>query len=147
MIVLRKAVPDDIHAVTDFGVEVLNLDPYENLAISRVKVYSMVTECISSSSNFAWLAEKDGKIVGAVGALVHPMMFYEGSQATVVQFFCTSPGDGIKLLRKFMSWVESRRAIKMTCFSLEVNADPRIGKLLNRLGLSSELPVYIKIRS
>lgn len=147
MIIIRKAVPNDIHAIVDFGIEVLNINPYENLSISRVKVYSMATECVSSSNNFAWIAEKNDKIVGVVGALVHPMMFYEGSQASVVQFFCKSPGNGIKLLRKLMDWIEGRHVIKMTCFSLEVRADPRIGKLLNRLGLDKELPIYIKIRS
>lgn len=147
MIILRKTVPDDIHAIVDFGVEVLNIDPYEGLTISRVKVYSIATECVSSSSNFAWIAEEDGNIVGAVGALVHPMVFYEGNQASVVQFFCKAPRVGVKLLRILMEWIEGRRAIKMTCFTLEVRADPRIGKLLNRLGLDMELPVYMKIRS
>lgn len=144
-VTVRQAKPDDIDSVFKLGCEALNLDPYPGLEVSRVKVFSAATECISSASHFSWVAEKDGIIVGAVSALVHPIMFYEKSQASVVQFYCTEPGGGIKLLRELMKWVERRPVIKMVCFTLEVRADPRIGKLLNRLGLTGELPVYLKI--
>ena len=143
---IRKAAPDDIPSIMKLGLDALESDAYENLVISRTKVYSLATECVSSSSNFAWVAEKDGEIVGAVCALAHTMLFYERSQASVVQFYCKSPGDGIKLLRELMKWFNSRPVLKMICFTLEVKADPRIGKLLNRLGLDEELPVYMKIK-
>lgn len=142
---IRKAVPDDIQGIMDLGIEALNISPYPNLVINRVKIYSMATECVSSANNFAWIVKEENEIVGAVCAIVHPIMFYDGSQASVVQFYCKSPGNGIKLLREFMSWVRGRHIIRMVCFTLEMRADPRIGKLLNRLGLNKELPVYLKI--
>lgn len=143
--VIRIATPDDIDAVVALGLEALQNEPYPGLTISRVKVYTVATECISSSNNFAWVAEKDGKIVGAVGAIVHPIMFYEKRQASVVQYYCTEPGEGIKLLREFMKWVKNRPVIKMVCFTLEINTDPRIGDLLSKLGLTGDLPVYLKL--
>lgn len=142
---IRKATPDDIHAIIELGLEALAKDAYPNLVVSKVKMYSLATECISSANNFAYVAVKDDIIVGAVSALVHSMLFYERSQASVVQFYCKVPGQGIKLLRELMKWVDSRPVIKMVCFTLDVKADPRIGKLLIRLGLSEELPVYLKI--
>ena len=87
----------------------------------------------------------DGAIVGSVLAIVTPIMFYERKQATVVQFYCKAPGYGVKLLRQLLAWCQGRRIIRMVVFTLEVRADPRIGKLLRRLGLTSELPVYMKI--
>lgn len=143
---IRVATPKDIDAIIKLGMAELEREAYSSLRISPRKVREMAVECISSSNNFAYVAEKDGVVVGAVCALVHPMMFYERSQATVLQFFCDDPGQGIKLLRTFLSWVEGRPVIKMVVFTLEPNADPRIGKLLTRLGLTCELPIYMKLR-
>ena len=142
---IRKAKPSDIGDVARLGIEALNLDPYENLRIDEDKVKAIATECISAPCNFCWVAEKDGEIVGAVTAIVHPMAFYERNQASVVQFYCKDPGQGIKLIRELLSWAKGRPAIKMVCFTLECRADPRIGKLLKRLGLQNELPVYMSI--
>ncbi len=145
-VIIRRATPDDVYEILDLAIEALNSNPYPGLVISSTKIFSLAIECISSASHFSMIAEEDGKIVGAVGALVHPMMMYEKSQATVVQFYCKSPGNGVKLLRELIKWVDSRAVIKMVCFTLEYRADPRIGKLLKRLGLDEELPVYMKIK-
>ncbi len=143
--IIRKATPSDIKGIIALGLASLEKDAYENLIISPDRMQALAQECVSASCNFAWVAEKDGLIVGAVGAIVTDMLFYERKQASVVQFFCNEPGQGVKLLREFMKWCESRPAIKMVCFTLEYNADPRIGLLLNRLGLKQELPVYLKM--
>lgn len=143
---IRKAVPSDISGVARLGTEALNDNPYDGLRICEEKVTELARECVSSSRNFCWVAEKDGELVGAVSALVHSMAFYERSQATVIQFYCKEPGQGIKLIRELLRWVDTRPAIKMVCFTLECKADPRIGKLLKRLGLQHELPVYLSIK-
>ena len=142
---IRVATPDDIDAIVDLGVEALKTDPYPELEISLVKVYSGITELVSSAKHFTYVAEKDGIVVGAVCAYVHPIMCYEKSQASVVQYYCMEPGAGIKLIREFMRWVKGRPVIKMVCFTLEMNSDPRIGNMLNKMGLNNELPVYLKI--
>lgn len=145
MITIRKAGPGDIPGIVALGLASLEKDAYENLIISPDKAKALAQECVSATCNFAWVVEKDGEIVGAVCAIVTDMLFYERKQASVVQFFCNEPGQGVKLLREFMKWCESRPAIKMACFTLEYNADPRIGLLLTRLGLKQELPVYLKM--
>ena len=144
--VIRKAKPSDVPAVVKLGIEALNMDPYDNLRIDEDKATAIATECISAPCNFCWVAENDGEVLGAVTALVHPMAFYERSQATVIQFYCKDPGQGIKLIRELLNWVATRPAIKMVCFTLECRADPRIGKLLKRLGLQDELPVYMRVK-
>ena len=144
--IIRKAVPQDIPGILDLGVEALERDPHEGLVISRRQMFDIARECVSSASNFAWVVEKEGVLVGAVLALSQPMSFYERNMATVVQFYCKEPGYGIKLLREFLSWARSRRAIKMIVVCLEHRADPRIGDMLVRLGLEKEMPVYMEIR-
>ncbi len=143
---IRKATPSDISDVVRLGIEALNIDPYEQLRICEDKVKELARECISAPCHFCWVAEKDGEIVGAVSAIVHPMAFYERSQASVVQFYCKDPGQGVKLIRELLKWVDTRPAIKMVCFTLECRSDPRIGKLLKRLGLQNELPIYMSMK-
>ena len=144
--IIRAAKPDDIDAITDLGLEALTVNAYPNLVIDPDKVRAMATECVSAASNFAWVAEKDGKVVAAVSVLVMDFAFHERKHATVVQFYTREPNAGLPLLRKFLSWAEGRRSIKMITFTLECNADPRIGKMLKRLGLNEELPIYMRLQ-
>jgi len=127
-------------------MEALELYEYPNMVVDKGKVHGIAVECVSAACNFAFVVEDDGKITGALCALVHPMMFYERSQASVVQFFCKTPGYGVKLLREFLTWARCRSVIKMICFTLEARMDARVGKLLTRLGLKEELPVYIEFK-
>lgn len=141
---IRVAVPDDIPYIVELGIEALTLHPYEKLRISRERCFNMARECVSSSRNFAYVSEVDGEVKGAVLVLVHELMFHERHQASVIMFYCKQPGDGIKILREFLRWAKTRRMIKLIMFTLERDADPRIGSLLKRLGLSNEHPVYIQ---
>lgn len=144
--IIRQATVSDIPAIVDIGIKGLMNDPYPNLVIDPIKVKAIATECVSSASNFSWVSEEKGEVVAAVSVLVHDMMFYERKQATVVQFYAIQPNAGLPLIRKFLEWARSRKIIKMICFTLECRADPRIGKLLKRLGLQKELPVYMEMR-
>jgi hypothetical protein len=140
---IRKATPDDIRAIVELGLEALNKGAYKNMVVSREKVEALAIQGVSSARNFAWVAEKDGFIGGSLVAIVHECMCYERQQASVVQWYCKIPGDGISLMREFIRWADSRPIIKMKVVSLEYDADPRIGNILIRLGLNITLPAYI----
>ncbi len=142
---IRKAVPKDIQAITDLGVESLQQHDYP-LRISRNKVFQVARECVSSANNFAWVAVKDGKIQGAVGALVGENLFHERKKCSVVMYYSKIPGDGIAMMRTLKRWVEGRPGIKMTEFVLEMDGDPRIELLLARLGFKPTPPVYLYMR-
>lgn len=140
---IRKATPADIPAIVELGIEALNKGAYQNMVISREKVEATARQCVSSAQHFAWVAERDGVVGGSLVACVHDCMVYERQQATVVQWYCKIPGEGIRLMREFLRWADSRPAIKMKAVSLEYDADPRIGYILKRLGLNLTLPAYI----
>ena len=146
MVTFRQATVKDIDIVAELGVEGLENDPYENMVIDKKKVRDIARECISSPANFCWVAEEDGVVVAAVSAMVFDFMFYERKQCNVVQFWTRKSGAGAPLLRIFLKWARKRRIIKMILFTLECNVDPRVGKLLTRLGLKSELPIYVEHR-
>ena len=143
---IRKAVPSDIPKAVEIAIEALSIDPYPELVISRERVTQIVTECISSSANFAWVSEVDGVVVGGIGALVTPMIFHERSQASVLLWYCPIPRDGAALMRKFLSWCKGRPMIKLIEYTGERGADPKVGRLAKLLGLDQELPLYLKMR-
>ena len=143
---IRPAVPDDIDAVVRLGLLGLESDPYPGLLIDKDKVRAAALDVVSSPANFCWVNEIDGEVVAVVSALVHDMMFHQRKQATVIQFWSTKPRAGLPLIVEFLKWARARRAIKSIVFTVEAGADPRIGKLLRRMGLRQELPVYMETR-
>lgn len=143
---IRKAVPADIPKAVEIAIEALSIDPYPQLVISRERVTTMVTECISSAAHFAWVSEIDGEVVGGLGALVTPMIFHERSEASVLLWYVRRPGDGMALMRQFRRWWEGRPLIKRITYTGERGARAALGKAAKRCGLDDELPLYLKHR-
>jgi hypothetical protein len=143
---IRKAKPADLTAIVALGIEALEKTNHPGVVISRAKVEDIARQCVTSSANFAWVAERDGIVGGAVCARVHECLHYAQKQASVVQFYSKIPGEGVKLIREFLRWARGRPAIKMIVFTLEADADPRIEKLLARLGLQKKLPIFLQTK-
>jgi hypothetical protein len=137
---------EDYPAVARLGMEALRADPIKGQRPSWEKVDKLAQEVVVDPNNYSAVYEHEGEIVGAVSVLVHPAMVFERHQASVVQFYCKKQGKGIWLLKHFLKWARAQRKIKSIVFTLETGADERIGKLLERLGLSSEMPVFVEWR-
>jgi hypothetical protein len=132
-----------VPGIVSLGITALKADPMEGMVISTERLQTLATECVLNDFNYSWVSLKDGEVVAALCALVVPSMVYERKMATVVQFYTVAPGEGEKLMRHFLEWrKERKRFIKMVAFTLEMGADPRIGKLLTRMGLTETMPVY-----
>lgn len=143
---IRLATMSDVPDLVRLGVIALKRDLPEGMRISTEKVQDLARECVYNTLNYATVSEKNGEVVAAVCAIVHPLMVYERHQASVVQFYTTTPGEGVKLLRHFLKWARSLPKIKAIVFTLEMGADPRIGQLLERMGLEGILPVYVEYK-
>ena len=145
---IRKAIPADLNREESIPlvIEALRTERYPTLVISLERIRATALECITSAQNFAWVCEKDGKIVGAVGATTNPGFWFERSEVNVVMFYCKAPGEGIALLRELVRWFRSRPILKRLNFVCEYDADPRLGKLLERLGLNKAFPTYSLIK-
>jgi len=145
--VIRRATHADLGTIVRLGIAALEHNALENMLISAEKVRCMAIETVSAAKHFAWVAEIDGEVRGAVIAVSHECMFYERQQATVVMFWCPGyPGHWLSLLRAFIRWADARPIIKMKAFALEHDADPRIQKVLSRLGFDKALPSFIQTR-
>lgn len=145
--IIRRARPGDIEQLLALGREAMERGADPRLRISPAKMRAMAVYCLSGAGNFALVCEDEaGKIHGAVVAFVDEMLFYERRQANVVQFYCTAPGWGVKMLRELIRWAWSRPIIRAVVFTLEVDVDPRVAKLLERLGIERSHPVYMGIK-
>lgn len=142
---IRRAQLRDVQEIVDLAVESVSRDPLP-VRIDRTGMADMARELITGNAHFAWVAESDGKVVAAVGAITQPGFWFERNQSSVVMFYSRAPGAGIALLREYARWVKSRPTIKMALFSLERGMDPRIGALLRRLGFTMENPQYTFVR-
>lgn len=144
---VRKTRPDDLARAVEFGVKALEVDAQPELRISRDKVHDVAQACISGPSNFFWIAEDEsGDQVAGLAAVQHENTFYERHQVSVLHWFSVCPGAGVALMREFLKWARARRVIKVISVSLPSGADPRMGKLLERMGLGEGVPFYLEIR-
>lgn len=140
---IRKAAPNDLQDIVNLRIKAVKDLP--RLLISRDRIFTLTRECVSGAQHFAWVAEKDGVIGGVILAIVHPNMSHERCCATIVELYSELPGEGVNLLREFLRWARRRPIIKRIVFNIERESDPRLGKLLARLGLSAQT-IYTETR-
>lgn len=130
---IRKAKPSDLDAIVSLAVESVSINPIP-VRIDRQAMKDTARECLAPN-HFCWVSEIDGEVVAALAACCQPSFWYERQQCSVLLYYTRVPGESIKLLREFMRWVKSRPAIKVVVMELEPEADPRLVRLLGRLGL------------
>ncbi len=145
MIKLRQARLADIPVIVEMAVESVSRAGLP-VVISTAGMAETAKVLIQGNQHFSMVAEIDGQVVAAVGALVEHGFWFERQQASVVMFSTRKANAGVALLRAFAAWVKSRPGIKMAVFSLEADADPRIGQLLTRLGFGMQNPQYTYVR-
>src|SRR3990172_4175226 len=124
---IRKATTSDIEKLIPLAIEALRIERYPSLVVSKDRIRSMIIEAVSSAQNFARVCERNGELMGAVGAITVPGFWFERYEASVVMFYCKSPGEGMAMLRELLQWFRSRQALKRLTFTCEIDADPRIG--------------------
>ena len=132
----RQARGEDIYAISMLGYEALKKHPAPRQVLSSDKLRKLAEVCVSDPKNFAWVGVKDGEVVAALCALVHPQMVYERHQASVVQWYSREPGYGGLLMRRFVHWYRGIRRIKCACLVDDVDIDARMARFLERIGFA-----------
>lgn len=109
---------------------------YPELKVDRDKIWDLVTEAISSARHKVLIAEQDGEIVGVLAGMTGDNLWAQRQNCSVMLWVSYLPGAGYKLLRHFRDWVLSRRAIKVSGFSFDIDVDSRIFKMVERAGFT-----------
>ena len=132
---IRAATLADVPAIVDIAVESVSQNPLP-VRICRDSMAETAKEAIAGNQHFVWVSEIDGEVVAAVGAMSERSFWYERQQCSVMLYYTRVPGEGVKLLREFGKWVKSRPVIKVAVIEMEPDADPRLLKLMGRIGFS-----------
>lgn len=143
---IRKAKPQDIPAIVDLAVEsVTTIAPIPQLKIDREAMRDTADLCLQPA-HFAYVSEIDGEVVGAVVAQVLPGFWFQKTQASVLLHYSRVPGEWVKLMREFASWVKGRSNIKMALIELEDCHDEKVARFVRRLGFSRQSRNLIYVR-
>ncbi len=139
---LRRATPYDVPGIVSIGMRAMEDEPIKGLVIEPDKLRQVAIAVITDPASYAFVVEQDGVIVAALLAMVNEFEFYRRREAQVVQYYTIHPGQGIKLIRHFLRWVKGRRVIRYVSFTVDEGADPRIGQMLERMGLKPMSTIY-----
>ncbi len=140
---IRPASEGDIPQIVQIGLDALHRGSIPGMMPSRARIENLLKLGVSTQDHFLWVAEENGRVGGVLAALVHDCLLYDRKQATIVQFECRIPGDGIRLLRACRDWWRRQANVKMLMISLEADVDPRLERLCERLGFGRRHPIMI----
>lgn len=143
--ILRKATLSDVPAIVSIAVESVSKDPLP-VRIDREAMADTAREALGPA-HFLWVAEQDGKVVAAMGAMVQKGFWFERLQCSVLLYYSRVPGAGLPLLREFAKWVKSRPAIKLAIIELEPGVDARLVRFFKKVGFSRESLNLTYVRS
>jgi hypothetical protein len=135
MIELRMINAGEVQEMADFAIEGMQAHKYP-LHVSRAKVVHFVEVVRAGAPHFGMAAFKDGRLVGAIAALVAEMPFFERWEAHVIMCRAVAPGAGMRLILSMRDWAAAEMRIRRVQFPIEEGADPRIAKLLERCGFN-----------
>jgi hypothetical protein len=144
VIQLRKAKLSDIPAVVDIAVESVSRNQWP-VEIDRAAMAETAQTALNPA-HFLWVAEADGKVVAAFGAVVQPSFWFKKLSCSVLLFYSRVPGAGLPLIREFIRWFKGRSAIKCVMWEVEQECDQRIAKFLRRAGFNREARTLTYVR-
>lgn len=124
----RKATLADVPQLEAFAVEYAR-KMYPKQIPDKEKIHRMAIECVSSASNYAWVASDGGTLKAVICVLVHEAMWAERQLANVLLWVSKVPRAGAKLLKGFLAWVSTRRIVRFTGVA---PTDERVALMLQR---------------
>jgi hypothetical protein len=141
---IRAAVLQDIDGILGLAME--QAKRYSFVRPDREKMRKVLTAAISAGKHFCWVSSREGKVEGALVALVSENLWARNMHASMALWVSGVPGDGARMLRKFRDWVRERPGIVAAGMSPDLNLDHRILQLAERIGFTKTGGAYLLTR-
>jgi hypothetical protein len=138
---IRPATMFDAQQIVDLAVPLMAKYP---LMADVGRTRDLMRLLISSRAHFAWVADNDGAVTGALLAATGDNAWAKKKHSAVLLWLSRTAGDGAALLRKYRDWVLTRPVIRVAGFSPDINdIDPRAWKLAERIGFERHGGSYL----
>jgi len=130
---IRPATLADTNAI--FEIALIEASKYPKLLPDREKIRKHITATISAAKHFAWVSTDDGRVNGAMLAVTSNNLWAQRQNCFVALWKSVVAGDGRKMMKEFLKWVDARRIIRVAGVVPDSDHfDPLAWKLLERLG-------------
>ena len=80
---------------------------------------------------------------GVLLALTSSNIWAQRQCCAIMLWVSKIPEGGAELLRFFRTWVSTRRAIRVAGMAPDLDLDPRVGKLVERIGFTKRGGSYL----
>ncbi len=139
--IIRPATLSDRNAVLALAYE--QAEKYPLLKRDAPKMNELFTDVVSAARHYGLVAEQDGEIKGVLLAFTVNNAWAQRQSCGVMLWVSKIPDAGAAMLRQFRDWIKSRRAIKVAGFAPDVDLDPRVWKLAERIGFQRHGGAYL----
>jgi len=138
--IIRPATLGDRDAVLTLAYEQAKRYPLKRDAI---KMNELFTDAVSAARHYTLVAEQDGEVKGALLAFTVNNEWAQRQSCGIRLWVSKIPGAGATMLRQFRDWIKSRRAIKVAGFAPDVDLDPRVLMLAEKIGFQRHGGAYL----
>ena len=139
--IIRPATLADRDAIFEMAMEQAELYPRLRPNVDKIK--ALITESISTARHYSLTAYHEGKLEGVLVAFTQNNAWAQRQNCAVMLWVSKYPCAGAQMLRMFRDWVKGRRAIRVAGFAPDVNLDPRVWKLAERIGFDPHGGAYL----
>ena len=136
--IIRPATLADLEQILAIATEAAE-EMYPRMRPDPLKMKALGVDAISAARHYALVTEReDGYIDGVLIAFTTNNAWAQRQNAQVMLWI-----SGSAMLREFRNWVKSRRAIKVAGFAPDVELDPRVLALAERIGFKRHGGSYL----
>lgn len=145
MAVVREATEDDLFDVMFLGTS-FSREAHEVHRVDRGKVGELITNLIQGDNSTILVCEAEGRIVGFLAGLIHPLMLSHTIVATEIAWYVEKEARGShagkKLLEAFEVWAKEQGADWVTMGDITVVGN--LGPVYEKLGYENTERAYSK---
>lgn len=135
---VRPMKPNETGVLVEASMR-LAADQFERLRPSREKIAKLAQYAISNSACYVRaIADDSDEVQAILCSVVQNHVWAERKVGHIMVWHSFAPGAGAAIMRDYIKWFQSRRAIKMTGFSSDYTLPVPAKFLLMRLGFERE---------
>lgn len=117
---------------------------YPHLIPNKESIRRLFNECVSGAQNCAFVAERNGCVVGCLLAVTHDHIWAQKKSNSVLIWACEHPGESIALLKTYRKWIDERPVIRRAGFQFDIDVNTRIYRALEACGFARKGGCFLR---